>query len=549
MRTWKFAFQILLFTAALYAQNYSNNFFPIWQDTPWGEGGLTPTGVVWSLDGIYDFDQDGQGEFFLSSSWSGAFGNDAMLYESTGNNTFAIAWYYWFNQLDTSAYNSSVITTGDLDNDNQPELIVLNDCYSGQDALYIFEYDPLSGTFPAQPTTTWDVNLPGGVEESGDIAVANLDDDPRPELMLTLYSRNPGASHVMIVELLPGSDLDSPAWHVEMDDDSTLTFLSYMVQSTDLDQDGLSEVLVTEWNFNRLLIWENTAEDHYQKASDLFLTQEPSAFSNEGAAEMDLDGNGWNELFLASTTGYFWVVTNNGSVNNLTFAQNVHLLSDYKSNGGWSLTQVKVGNADTPVNSPPDRPDIYLCATDTTGSHTALFDWEYLGGDVIDPNNYSITTIFSDTVTNGEMFKISKMGIGNSDGDTAREIIIGSYSFALNRPHIYALESEATTALQPPENHDFPPNSFILHQNFPNPFNPGTTISFELFRKTRVILTIFDPLGREIMKLVDNALPAGTHKVVWDGRDPSGNQLPSGVYFYQLKTGTYIDSKKMLLIR
>ncbi len=548
MRSYSTLF-LLLISTFLLGQNYSNNFFPVWQDTPWGTGGLTPAGATWSLDGMYDFDSDGRGEFFLSSSWSGAFGNDAMLYESVGNDSFQIVWYRGFAGLDTSTANYSSITTGDLDNDAIPELIVLNDCYAGQDALYIFEFDTTTGFFPVLPTASWDINLPGGVEESGDISVANLDGDPNPELIMALYSRDPAASHVVIAELARGSDLSNPIWNVEMDDDSTLTFFSYMAQPTDLDQDGFKEIVVGEWNFNRLVIFENTGVNTYQKSSDFFMTLEPSALSNEGATEIDLDGDGLNELFLASTAGYFWVLTNSGSVDHLSFAGNVHLLSDYKTNGGWRITQVKSGNGDSPVGQPADRPDIYLAAADSTGVTSALFDWEYLGGDVTDPNNYNISSIYSDNLSNGELFKPSKFAIGDADGDGAREIVIGSFSFDQNKPHIIALESDAATALQASENHDFPVSSFVLRQNYPNPFNPATKIEFELFRGTTLSLTIFNGLGQQVKTLFTGALPAGPHALEWDGTADNGAPVTSGIYYYQLHSAAFLDTRKMLLLR
>ncbi len=542
-------FAVLLFSSGLAGQDYSNVFLPVWADQAWGAGGVTPTGVVWSLDGMTDFDQDGLGEFFLSSSWSGRFGNDAMLYEFTGADSFQIVWYHWFAQLDTSLANYSSIASGDLDNDGLPELIVLTDCYAGQPALHIFEYDPALGAFPAQATADWDLNLPGGVEEAGDIEIANLDSDSRPEILISLFSRNPAAAHLIIAEVEEGSDLSNPVWHVEMDDDSTFSFYSYLVKGTDLDQDGLGELVAVEWNYNRLVIFESTGEDQYSKAADIFTTLESSAFSNDGAAEFDLDGDGFNELFLSSTAGYLWVAVNNGDVSQMSFANNFHLLRDYKTNGGLILTEVKVGNADTPVGQTPDRPDIYLAATDSTGRISLLLDLEYLGGDITDPLNYYDNILFRDSLQGGELFRVSKFGIGNSDNDDAREIVMGSFSLDLNRPHIQVVESVASTAVQPSENHDFPPETFRLRQNYPNPFNPSTTIEFELFRQTEIRLSVYNLLGQKIIDLVDSSLPAGSHQVQWNGRTASGQKAPSGVYFYRLSTASFWDARKMMLLR
>ncbi len=88
-----------------------------------------------------------------------------------------------------------------------------------------------------------------------------------------------------------------------------------------------------------------------------------------------------------------------------------------------------------------------------------------------------------------------------------------------------------------------------LYPNYPNPFNPGTTIRFYLPRTSRVRLEIFDILGRKIRTLVEGVRPAGEHRVTWDGRDGSARQVSGGVYFYRLESEGYLMQRKMLLIR
>lgn len=93
------------------------------------------------------------------------------------------------------------------------------------------------------------------------------------------------------------------------------------------------------------------------------------------------------------------------------------------------------------------------------------------------------------------------------------------------------------------------PPDFALYQNFPNPFNPATVISYSLSRQTDVTIRVVDLLGREIRALVDETLPAGTHSVTWDGRDAQGRPVSSGVYLYQLRTSESGGVRKMLLMR
>lgn len=94
------------------------------------------------------------------------------------------------------------------------------------------------------------------------------------------------------------------------------------------------------------------------------------------------------------------------------------------------------------------------------------------------------------------------------------------------------------------------PSEYRLEQNYPNPFNPSTTIEFALPRAANVTLTIFNLLGREVTRLADDQrFLAGTHRIVWDGLDQSGNQTASGVYFYRLTAGDFTEQRKMILVK
>ncbi len=93
------------------------------------------------------------------------------------------------------------------------------------------------------------------------------------------------------------------------------------------------------------------------------------------------------------------------------------------------------------------------------------------------------------------------------------------------------------------------PLTFRLEQNFPNPFNPGTEISFVLSESSQIKLQIFDLLGKEIFTLIDSKYNAGYHSIRWDGRDNDGRLVPSGVYLYQLQGRNFIQAKKMSLVR
>ena len=88
------------------------------------------------------------------------------------------------------------------------------------------------------------------------------------------------------------------------------------------------------------------------------------------------------------------------------------------------------------------------------------------------------------------------------------------------------------------------PSEFSLSQNYPNPFNPNTVISYQLPVGGDVILKIYDILGNEMSTLVDEYKPAGSYEVEFNATN-----LPSGVYFYQLRAGSFVETKKMILMK
>ena len=87
-------------------------------------------------------------------------------------------------------------------------------------------------------------------------------------------------------------------------------------------------------------------------------------------------------------------------------------------------------------------------------------------------------------------------------------------------------------------------SQFELHQNYPNPFNPTTNINFDIQKTCPTKLIVYDALGREIATLVNEELSAGSYQVDWSASD-----FPSGVYFYRLTAGEFIDTKKMTLLK
>jgi hypothetical protein len=93
------------------------------------------------------------------------------------------------------------------------------------------------------------------------------------------------------------------------------------------------------------------------------------------------------------------------------------------------------------------------------------------------------------------------------------------------------------------------PSSVKLNGNYPNPFNPTTTINYSLKENSKVELKIYNIKGQLIKTLVNEFKPAGEHSVIWNGTDDSGKPVSSGIYFYKLKAGDFQKVKKMVFLK
>ena len=93
------------------------------------------------------------------------------------------------------------------------------------------------------------------------------------------------------------------------------------------------------------------------------------------------------------------------------------------------------------------------------------------------------------------------------------------------------------------------PTEFKLHENYPNPFNPSTNIKFDIPENGLVSLIVYDLMGHKVTELVNTNMNSGFHNVSWNGTDNFGNTVSTGVYIYQLKTGNYSNTQKMLFIK
>jgi len=93
------------------------------------------------------------------------------------------------------------------------------------------------------------------------------------------------------------------------------------------------------------------------------------------------------------------------------------------------------------------------------------------------------------------------------------------------------------------------PRDFVVHPAFPNPFNPVTTLRYDLPENGLVSITIYDMLGREVKTLINQTQDAGFKSVIWDATNDYGKPVSAGIYLYKIQTGEYMQTKKMVLLK
>ncbi len=133
--------------------------------------------------------------------------------------------------------------------------------------------------------------------------------------------------------------------------------------------------------------------------------------------------------------------------------------------------------------------------------------------------------------------------LGSIDGNLSTEFVGGNRQ---GRIICFSGGLNTTVGVQPTTTL---PTQFAVSQNYPNPFNPTTTIEISLPLQSDFTLTVFDILGRRVRTIEYQQVPAGVHKVIWDGKNESGEDASSGVYFYKLTAERFVASNKMLLMR
>jgi len=149
---------------------------------------------------------------------------------------------------------------------------------------------------------------------------------------------------------------------------------------------------------------------------------------------------------------------------------------------------------------------------------------------------------------------LNALGVTTNDSDHDYDGVNGRLVFQIGNScvpnlqtrDVYAIFSKINLGVETEGNI---PLEFAVHENYPNPFNPTTKIRFDLPEFSQTKVTIWNMLGQKVATLFSGELPAGSHSITFDARNENGNLLPSGVYIYRVESGSYVATKKMMLLK
>ena len=550
-------------------RDIDSSFSIKWHNNSWGAGGLFPAGPPWNMVGPYDFDNDGYGDFVVSSSYAGQYCNGVYHYEAVSNDSIDIRWAYTFYDLscDYDAYSSVAI--GDLDGDSNKEVISLVDTspgVSGQDGLQVFEWSPDSMSFLSSPSYTWDMGL-DSVWEAAQILVEDLDGDDKDEVVVSVMD-GPwdqigigGSSRLMIFQLdtivldttynddgTINMVNDSAIFNIEFEDNSWTNWSGYNISTGDLDNDGLIEIYTVAFDFYHVIVFENTLVNEYEYQTDFYVSSEAYEFGNQSIIITDMNEDGNNELFAVTsgtkdgeiplTPGRLYAAGDINDVSLLTFSD-FNYFASYE--GG--VRQIISGDADNNGNS-----NLYLAGH----YDESLYDWEFIGQDPIDVSSYTERVVFMDDTTDDGGFgldqgkvRVAKVFVGDLDNDEVGDLVFSSASFAADKPHIFFLEHSGVLDVEGEKK--IIPREINISQNYPNPFNPITKFTYTVSRPGRVSLKIYDVMGKLVKTIFQEYKEEGTFEVQWNGHDDSHQSVSSGIYFYKFSLDGKSSIKKMIL--
>jgi hypothetical protein len=513
---------------ALYLNNRSGGFIKITTGAIVNDGG-TSIGGTWG-----DYNNDGNLDLFVANRNN--FGN--FLYMGHGDTTFT---KITTGNIVTDLGNSNSGAWVDITRDGYLDMHVVN--FTQNDFLYMNNGSP-NFTFTKIDTAAF---LLDGSGTSIIGAWADYNNDRLPDLFIG----NAGTNNFL--------------WK----NNGNLFFTRTIISNTrntigaswgDYDNDGNLDLFVANYLNNKNILYHNSGPPNYD-----LIPIDTGIVSNDpgncvGSCWGDFNNDGYLDLFVTNDGNANFLYMNNGPPNYgftkvttgiiVTDVANSFgcVCGDYDNDGQLDVfvaTRTGQGNLLYHNNGNSNKWITVKCVG-VISNKAAIGTKVRLKSTINGLPTWQTQEIMPHTGYNSQNLWLH-FGLGNASIiDSIRvEWINGATNVFTNvsvNQGVTIIENGPLISVT--NNSSKTPEKFTLHQNYPNPFNPMTKIKFELPKSSDIKIQIFDITGRVIDNLIDANLGIGSYEVQWDG-----SKVSSGIYFYRLQSKSFMDTKKMILIK
>jgi hypothetical protein len=526
-------------------------------DAPWLQD--HSGGARGILSGV-DLDQDGKQEIWVTDY---SYGCRVHAFEASGTDTLALVWSS--AQIDTGNVYSNArwVQTGDLDGDGYGEVIFfagaryLSHAKAGITGMYIYEWDGSDNGFGTEPAFFLEMVLAmNGASDPlyGSKTGTNFSEDRFTVLSI---DGDIGTGFETVVEEYSVSPRD-------VDKDGTRenglgggSPLGALI--VDTDGDGKKEVAAFSWWNLALFFFEADTADTYT-LGDTTWYRLNSIYGDEwtlAPTAGDIDQDGDDEVFVAGYgDGRVYVIDDqDGDATHLIDSTETAFIYEGPNMGG-SFSQLPYFDA---------GPTLFFGGS-AAGTMGDIAMFKFTGTDPLDSLSWTVNWFRTDSAAGGSAHKI--FAGADLDDDNLGEIVLGyqgipdsvefidttvtpwdTSTVARDKRWIIRV-AEYSTGLAVRPITVITPADYILGSAYPNPFNPITTIDYKLPLAGEISLIVYNLRGQEVIRLVDNEMKkAGSHQVVWNGRDTKGLEVASGTYLYVMRFGNFQKSKRITFLK
>ncbi len=381
----KWSITLLLLAFAVFAMAGENgvNSYTL----GWGETHATDTDAYWGVSGPYDFDADGYDEIL---AYSDAGGITLHMWENDGDDAWVEVWTYVIEDVVYS--RDAADQTTDLDRDGLPELLIAGRGNDTFNSLFIFELDTSAADISFTLVSEVDVEEVAGLGSGGtdlkSIQAGDFDDDGVTELFMF---DGGAADAVVIMSLDTNSTFEFPNWITEFTDESFCCSV-YGSVAGDFDNNGTNNLAMIEWAYNGISFFDVLGPNDYEL---ILFTDNVTPTDGGSLRSMDsgdLNGDGYTEIYLASTDGNVYLYDVGADLADFDATTDVYTIFAGRDDG-WSFNGAKMGNTDIWHGS-ADGGD-YIATADSS----AMLDLEYDGvGDITDAASWMAYPIATNIV-------------------------------------------------------------------------------------------------------------------------------------------------------